>query len=167
MKTKSINELKKHVRFCGKCHAASRTNKLCKIIRDYATQDYVRQKEISIRPQLLEKAENNDWAQYLSPTSDRATQESIQDLLKVLDPIDHEIITLRFWEGKTFREIAQLLHYSSPAPIHDRLKRAIKLLKTYLTSENSKKQEYPEVTLKKEQITITVGGNNYETASHR
>jgi len=57
---------------------------------------------------------------------------SLTDAMKHLDEREHEIITLRFFEGKTQMEVAQTIHISQ-AQVSRLEKNALKKMRVYLS----------------------------------
>lgn len=69
------------------------------------------------------KNKEETWVEHLS----------LSDAMKKLNPREHEIITLRFFEGKTQMEVADLIGISQ-AQVSRLEKNALKIMRTYLSA---------------------------------
>lgn len=58
---------------------------------------------------------------------------SLSEAMKRLDEREHEIITLRFFEGKTQMEVAEMIGISQ-AQVSRLEKNALRVMKNYLTA---------------------------------
>ena len=158
MKTKSLKQLQFHLRRCQKCDSTHHLQKMCRKIQNYAQQDYARQKEQSVGPHKLERIFVENWNTYIAETADPAFQQRITELLKLLDLEDQEIIRLHFWEGKTDREIAQLMGYRSHSPVQRRFKKILKQIRDSLTTKNEFSEQSQEDTEKRGHIACNGKG---------
>ena len=83
--------------------------------------------------------DGGDTLYVMDQISDRKNREetwvehlSLSEAMKRLNPREHEIITLRFFEGKTQMEVAKLIGISQ-AQVSRLEKNALKVMKNYLT----------------------------------
>ncbi len=161
MESKSLNQLKKHVKLCKKCQSAQNTRQLCGHIQKFATQDYARQKEQPLSPDIIDHVYFDPWTEGISDTADEETQNLIQEKLALLNPTDRQIIELRYWEGKTLREIASILGFKSDNAVRKRLQKAQLALKNSMTSENENPNSFQAVIEKGAHIaSIGEGGKD-------
>jgi RNA polymerase sporulation-specific sigma factor len=77
-----------------------------------------------VMDQISDKKNREEtWVEHLSLT----------DAMKKLSPREHEIITLRFFEGKTQMEVAQIVGISQ-AQVSRLEKNALRVMRTYLSA---------------------------------
>ena len=82
--------------------------------------------------------EGGDTLYVMDQVSDKKNREelwveqlSLSDALKKLNPREHEIIVLRFFEGKTQMEVADMIGISQ-AQVSRLEKNALKVMRNYL-----------------------------------
>lgn len=113
MNRKSLNQLRKHMKFCKKCSESMNSKELCYKIKKYINRDYCRNKETPRPPTKLETKNKTSWVSCISNNSNFKNQKYIANLLERLEPIDRKIIYYKLWEGKTFREVAKFINSNS------------------------------------------------------
>ena len=153
MPINSLKQLQKHMKFCKKCSESKNSRQLCLKIKRYINQDYCRKNESHKQIEDLESENTTSWVSFISDGSSFNQQELISELLNKLDPINIKIFYYKFWEGKSFREISQLIGFKSKDASFKRFHKALNALKISLPSENEFLKAFHAITENSGRIT--------------
>jgi RNA polymerase sigma factor (sigma-70 family) len=65
----------------------------------------------------------------------RETQEALETAVAVLSAQEQLLITLRFVDGRSVREIARTMHYRTPFQVYRKLKKLLATLRQKMEAE--------------------------------